>query len=66
MAPLRVEDILGPEGSQQSMRTRGAFTEIEELIIQSGFDTSQFNQIISLMEISGKVRSLGAGKWIAK
>lgn len=37
----------------------------EELAQQSGFEIIRFNQVISLMEISGKVRALGGGKWIA-
>ncbi len=40
-------------------------TDSEELIVKSGFDTAKFNQVITLMEISGKVRHLGAGKWIS-
>lgn len=39
--------------------------DTEELIEQSKFETSQFNHVISLMEISGKVRCLGGSKWIS-
>jgi DNA processing protein len=38
----------------------------EELIQHSGFTATQFANIISLMEISGKVRNLGAGQWVSK
>lgn len=38
----------------------------DDLIKQSGFDASEFNRVISLMELSGKVKNLGAGKWISK
>lgn len=41
-------------------------TDAEELIGKSGWDTAKFNQVITLMEISGKVRNLGAGKWISR
>lgn len=41
-------------------------TDAEELIAKSGWETAKFNQVITLMEISGKVRNLGAGKWIAR
>lgn len=37
----------------------------DELIKQSGFTASKFNQVITLMEISGKVRSIGGSKWIS-
>lgn len=40
--------------------------DTEDLIIKSQFETAKFNQVISLMEISGKVSNLGAGKWISK
>lgn len=39
-------------------------SDSEELISRSGFETARFNQVITLMEISGKVRNLGGGKWI--
>lgn len=40
-------------------------TDSEELLIQSGWDAPKFNQVVTLMEISGKIRNLGAGKWIS-
>lgn len=41
-------------------------SDTQDLIIKSQFETAKFNQVISLMEIGGKVRNLGAGKWISK
>ncbi len=41
-------------------------TSGEELIARSGFTASQFAQIVSLMEITGKVRNLGAGQWVTR
>jgi DNA processing protein len=38
----------------------------QDLIEQSKLSASQFANIISLMEITGKVRNLGAGVWIAR
>ena len=38
----------------------------QDLIERSGFSASQFANTISLMEITGKVRNLGAGNWIAR
>ncbi len=38
----------------------------EALIRESGFSASQFAGLISLMEITGKVRNLGAGQWVSR
>jgi DNA processing protein len=38
----------------------------QELIEQSQLSAGQFANIISLMEITGKVRSLGAGQWMVR
>lgn len=38
----------------------------ETLIEESRLTAAEFNQAITLMEISGKVRNLGAGKWVKK
>lgn len=38
----------------------------QELIEQSSLSASQFANIITLMEITGKVRNLGAGTWVSK
>lgn len=38
----------------------------DELIDQSQLSASQFANIITLMEITGKVRNLGAGNWVAR
>jgi DNA processing protein len=38
----------------------------ENLIQRSGLSAAQFANIISLMEITGKVRNLGAGQWVAR
>lgn len=36
----------------------------EELQNRSGLGTAEFNQTITMMEISGKVRNLGGGQWV--
>lgn len=41
-------------------------TSSQALIEQSRLSASQFANIISLMEITGKVRNLGAGQWVSK
>ncbi len=41
-------------------------TDSEELIARSGWEATKFNHVITLMEISGKVRNLGGGKWISR
>ncbi len=38
----------------------------EELIAQSGFSAAEFANIITLMEIAGKVHNLGAGTWVLR
>jgi DNA processing protein len=38
----------------------------DELIEASGFTAAQFANIISLMEITGKVRNMGAGNWVVR
>lgn len=35
----------------------------EELLEQSCLDASQFNQVITMLEIGGKIRALGANHW---
>lgn len=41
-------------------------TTSDALIQRSGLSPSQFANIISLMEITGKVRNLGAGNWVVR
>lgn len=41
-------------------------SDADILIKKSGFSASKFNQVIGLMEISGKVRALGGSKWISR
>ncbi len=41
-------------------------TNGQNLIEATGMDASHFAQVISLMEITGKVRNLGAGNWIPR
>jgi len=38
----------------------------QQLIEASGFSAAQFANVISLMEITGKVRNLGAGVWVRR
>jgi DNA processing protein len=37
--------------------------DIEELLIRSGLSPSIFNQSLTMLELSGRIRSAGAGKW---
>jgi len=41
-------------------------TSSEALIKASDLSASQFANVITLMEITGKVRNLGAGQWVAR
>lgn len=43
---------------------KSGISSSQELIDQAGISAQQFAQIISLMEITGKVKSLGAGHWM--
>lgn len=36
----------------------------DELIQALGWDAARFNQTVTLMELSGKLKNLGSGKWI--
>jgi len=38
----------------------------EELIARSGFSAAEFANLITLMEISGKIHNLGAGTWVLR
>jgi len=38
----------------------------DDLIRESDLNASQFANVITLMEITGKVRNLGAGNWVAR
>lgn len=46
------------------LQTGGKTTQ--DLIAGSGLSAAQFANIISLMEITGKVRNLGAGTWVKR
>ncbi len=45
---------------------RQGVTSTQDLIEQSKLGAAQFANIVSLMEITGKVRNLGAGQWVTK
>jgi DNA processing protein len=44
---------------------RAGKSKTQELIEDSGLSPQEFAHVISLMEITGKVRNLGAGVWVA-
>ncbi|MBI3983817.1 DNA-protecting protein DprA [Candidatus Microgenomates bacterium] len=41
-------------------------SDSEDLIAQSGWDVIKFNQVITLMELSGKIRNIGGGRWLSR
>ncbi len=53
----------GPEEALIMKLIRHGITTSEEMIEKMEISASQFAQLISLMEVSGKVKSLGAGHW---
>ena len=42
---------------------RGGITELDQLQIKSSLEPATFNQTITMLEISGKIRPLGAAHW---
>ncbi len=56
----------GPEEQQIINLLTSGTTNTQELIEQSSLTAAEFANIISLMEISGKVRNLGAGRWVSR
>jgi predicted Rossmann fold nucleotide-binding protein DprA/Smf involved in DNA uptake len=60
--------VLTPRGATPEEQTlinlllRGE-TEGDALFAQSMLDVSKFNQTLTMLEITGKIRSLGANKW---
>lgn len=43
---------------------RNGVSDTTDLQIQSKFDSSELNQTLSILEISGRIKNIGAGKWI--
>jgi hypothetical protein len=41
----------------------GGETEGDALLALSKLEVSKFNQTLTMLEITGKIRSLGANKW---
>ena len=38
--------------------------EGDQLLERSGLETSQFNQVLTMLEIGGKIRPLGMNNWV--
>ncbi len=38
--------------------------DVSDLQLQSEFNSTELNQTLSILEISGRIRNIGAGKWI--
>jgi DNA processing protein len=58
--PVRAQS---PEEAKILELIRSGINSSQQLIETSGYSASQFANIIGLMEITGKVRNLGAGSW---
>jgi DNA processing protein len=68
-APKLKAKTVKPASKEESIILRllsEGVNDSDDLLEHSGFNATEFNQIISLMEISGKIRSLGAGKWVSR
>jgi DNA processing protein len=58
-----------PKSSEEALildLMKQGLSKTDELIRQSQLPAAQFANVISLMEITGKVRNLGAGNWIVR
>lgn len=67
MIPLEVPvTARSPHEAKLLELLRGGTTTTQDLIDQSGLAAADFANIISLMEITGKIRNLGAGHWSAR
>lgn len=38
----------------------------EEILTKTGLEVAEFNQVMTMLEIKGRVRALGANKWVAR
>lgn len=66
-AKLKKPRAVGPASAEEAAIIKllnTGITNSDELIRRSNLGAAQFAQVISLMEITGKVKSLGAGIWI--
>lgn len=41
----------------------GGMAEGEEILVASGLEVSEFSQQMTLLEVKGRVRALGANRW---
>jgi DNA processing protein len=70
--PAGAIPVLAPIGTQSPHETKimelltSGTTTTQELIEATGFGAADFANVISLMEITGKVRNLGTGHWAAR
>jgi DNA processing protein len=64
-APVSAVPKSGDEALILELLQQGHHTS-DQLIKHSQLDASHFANVITLMEITGKVRNLGAGQWVAR
>ncbi|CAN5613751.1 hypothetical protein BH23PAT1_BH23PAT1_1560 [soil metagenome] len=63
--PVAERELLGSNREETlllSLLTEGT-TEAAELLTQSGLEAGAFNQTLTMLEINGHIRPLGAGHW---
>jgi len=72
--------VLGIDGTAKDIRVRGDTAEEQavldllydgvsdghELLLASKLPAVQFNTVLTMLEISGKIRALGSNQWVAK
>ncbi len=63
--PIRRRGDNAEEQALLDLLYRGA-SDGHELLVQSGLPAVQFNQVLTMLEISGKIRALGNNHWSLK
>lgn len=67
-APELKAKIARPASSEEALIFELLAKEINDtdlMLNECGWEAAKFNQVLTLMEVSGKIRSLGGGKWIS-
>jgi len=62
---LQFKETLGANAEEAAILTllQQGTTEASELLAMSKLNAAEFNQTLTMLEITGKIRSIGAGHW---
>lgn len=63
--PPSEREVLGSNQEETLLLSllTGGITDAAELLTQSGLEAGTFNQTLTMLEINGRIRPLGAGHW---